>query len=169
MPVVFADENPKQHAFGRQVHFVAPSDYRLVKRPRAIPAKSARKPSPFCRKKLPAAVKYWAVRRNSPDSRMYVEKVVKAPMKPIITMTRASPETGHRFSKRAHTSPAAKHPVVFTAKVPHGKVLPATRWANPASAYRQRVPAAPARQSRRMRCVIVPLLCFSGLDYPVIF
>lgn len=138
------------------------SDY--TNRPSATPAKRAISPSPFCRNILARAEKYCAVRIISPDSSIYVEKVVNAPINPNITMMRVSGETVQRCSKKAHNNPAAKQPVILTASVPHGNDVPATRCVSPASPYRQSVPAAPAMQSKRMRCAIIS--CFLIRTHP---
>ncbi len=147
--------NSRMHSDGRRTLFlrkIGSGDH--SNRPSAIPEKRAISPNPFCKNKLAAAEKYCAVRISSPDSSIYVEKVVKAPINPKITTMRVSGETVQRCSKRAHNIPAAKQPVMLTARVPHGNDMPAILCVSPASPYRQSVPAAPAMQSKTMRCTI---------------
>ena len=97
--------------------------------------------------KLAAAYSHSAERINSLGSRIIAENVVKAPMKPTRIIVLVSPETGHRLSNNAQSSPAMKQPIILTEKVPHGKDGPMKRCTKPASPYLDNVPSAPARPS----------------------
>ena len=69
--------------------------------------------------------------KNCADSKAKVEKVVKAPRKPTVTISRVSGLSPARCSARAPRQPNRRQPNTFTASVPTGKPAACQRSPRP--------------------------------------
>ena len=83
----------------------------------ASPRNRNNSPQTFCRATLPRARANEASLKSAPVSNVKVEKVVKAPMKPMSATARASPLMTSLSSASVQMSPKRKHPAMLTAKV----------------------------------------------------
>ena len=78
----------------------------------------------------------------------YDENVVKAAISPMRIIVRRVGLIRNLSSVKLKIAPVRRHPIIFTAIVPHGNVSPYWRATNPESQYLKRVPVSPARPIR---------------------
>ena len=95
---------------------------------------------------------YWEFFISMFDSKINVEKVVKAPINPTNNTSLISSEKEIFPSSNAHNKPTTKHPITFTVIVPTGNSEPESFCIYVVNRYLRRVPTAPAISRKIIFC-----------------
>ena len=116
-----AFKNIRKSLLKKQKRSFVPVHIPRILRKTAMPYKAAAIPAPFCRKRFSTAPRIRPSSNSLAQSKANVEKVVKAPRKPMRKTGAYSENEGHLDLKSTKSAPAANAPAVLIRKIPHGK------------------------------------------------